>query len=143
MATTVTRIQDRLADILRRSEDEARSLHDRTVELESDSRDMTRELQGVWALNSELQEAAEKYNHPETDRAVDARDAALKKLHRARKVIYDLLQERRVNNILYMLLRTWPICVHTDRSRPRVWWTFSTRASCIFRQRAEWHHSRR
>jgi hypothetical protein len=57
---------------------------------------MTRELEGVWALNAELQEAVNRAN-PETQRAIDARNAAIRKLHRTRKVMRDLLDERRVN----------------------------------------------
>jgi hypothetical protein len=76
------------------------------TELEKDSQAMSRELNGLWELNQELQEAASKGN-PETERAVDARNAAFRKLRHARKVIRDLLDERRVN-----LIRTsWAVIV--------------------------------
>jgi hypothetical protein len=66
------------------------------IEQEMERLNMDRELNGLWELNQELQEAAGKGN-PQTERAVDARNAALRKLHHARKVIRDLLEERRVN----------------------------------------------
>jgi uncharacterized protein (DUF3084 family) len=75
---------------MRRSEDEARTVQERMAEMESDREAMNRELDGLWALNQELQEATNNIN-PETERAVDARNAALRKLHHARKII------RRVN----------------------------------------------
>jgi hypothetical protein len=78
--------------------DEARSVQERIDELETDGQTMTRELNGVWALNEELQEAASKSNTADTERAVDARNAAIRKLHRARKVICDLMEERRVRH---------------------------------------------
>ena len=65
-------------------------------ELETDSRHMNRELNGLWELNQDLQ-AAESRGNQATDRAVDDRDTALRKLRHARKVIRDLLDEKRVN----------------------------------------------
>ena len=65
------------------------------ADLETDKQDMSRELEGLWELNQELQETANSMQ-PQTERAVDARNAALRKLHHARKVIRDLLDERRV-----------------------------------------------
>jgi hypothetical protein len=82
--------------VIRRSLDDARSVQERIEELETDGQAMTRELNGVWALNQELQEAASRGNTAEAERAVDARNAAIRKLHRARKVIHDLMEERRV-----------------------------------------------
>lgn len=71
--------------------------------LESDCYDLRHELDRVWAENEEIQlreQAAIAKNNPETQKAIEARNAALKKLHRTRKVVYDLLVERRVRNQL-------------------------------------------
>lgn len=71
------------------------------ADLETDKQDMSRELEGLWELNQELQETANSMQ-PQTERAVDARNAALRKLHHARKVIRDLLDERRVNFLYFI-----------------------------------------
>ena len=71
-------------------------MQDRITELETEERDTSRELNGLWELNQELQQEASRSN-PETERAIDARNAAIRKLNHSRKVIRDLLDERRVN----------------------------------------------
>jgi hypothetical protein len=95
LVAAITIVQGRLTDVMRRSLDEARSVQERMEELERDGEAMTRELQDIWAFNQELQDAAANRANPaETEKAVDARNAAIRKLHRARKVIHDLMEER-------------------------------------------------
>ncbi|KIM91101.1 hypothetical protein PILCRDRAFT_164183 [Piloderma croceum F 1598] len=102
ISTVVLRIHDRLTDIINRSGDEARSLQDRMNELEMDCQHMNRELDGLWELNQDLQAAASRGNQA-TDRAVDDRNVANRKLRHARKLIRDLLDERRVNRFLHFI----------------------------------------
>lgn len=83
--------------MIRGSLDETRLVKERIEELETNGQVMTRELNSVWALNEELQEAANKGYSVEMERAVDARNAAIRKLHRARKVIHDFMEERMVH----------------------------------------------
>jgi len=89
-------------------------------ELEAGSQEMSRELNGLWELNQELQEVASKGN-PETDRAIEAKNVALRKLRHARKVIRDLLDERRVNCFVFnRLLLSVKQFLHADWSFHRV-----------------------
>lgn len=60
---------------------------------------MDRELKGVWSLNQELQKSTSKHD-PELRKAVDARNAAIRKTHHAWKVIRDLMEEKGVNTFL-------------------------------------------
>jgi hypothetical protein len=99
-------IRDRLTDIINRSGDEARSLQERMDELETNSQRMKRELDGLWELNQELQ-AAESTGNQATDRAVDDRDVALRKLRHARKFIRDLLDDSRVNRFFFFGILDW------------------------------------
>ena len=100
ISKVVLRIHDRLTDIISRSGDETRSLQDRMNELETDSQHLNRELNGLWELNQDLQAEASSSNQA-TDRAVNDRNVALRKLRHARKFIRDLLDERRVNRFFW------------------------------------------
>lgn len=82
IATAVSRIHERLTNVIRSSEVEAGSLQERITELETDKEDMSRELAGIWKLNQALQER--DGIKPETERV----NATLRsKLHHVRTVL--------------------------------------------------------
>lgn len=64
---------------------------------------MDRELKGVWSLNQELQKSTSTHD-PELRKAVDARNAAIRKTHHAWKVIRDLMEEKGVNIFVLTLI---------------------------------------
>lgn len=89
--TAVTRVQDRLTDIARRSEDEARTKQERLEELESSLRDSERELTGLWEINQDLQEAASEPKHKELERALEAKETITRKLRHAMDALGNIL----------------------------------------------------
>jgi predicted nuclease with TOPRIM domain len=81
---------------MRRSEEERTALRARINELESHNHEILNAAKWLRVQNSELERKAD-LRKPEVENAIDARNAAIRKWRRAKMVIRDLLDERRVN----------------------------------------------
>lgn len=81
-------MQDRLGELSRCITGEE---HEKLRQLEDDNGRLRDDVNELRILNAKLQQ---KGTHPELDRALEARDGAMRKLRHARKVIKDLVEER-------------------------------------------------
>lgn len=65
--------------------------HEKLRQLEEDNGRLRDDINELRTLNAKLQQ---KGAQPELDKALEARDGAMRKLRHARKVIKDLVEER-------------------------------------------------
>ncbi|KAF5387633.1 hypothetical protein D9615_000572 [Tricholomella constricta] len=101
VASIISRVQNRLADVARRTEAEQESWQDSVAELNKKSTELVKTAQWLTHQNHELGRKFAQQK-PNLDRAIDARNAAFNKLRSARKVIRDLVNENeRVASELY------------------------------------------
>ncbi|KAF8631609.1 hypothetical protein AX15_002356 [Amanita polypyramis BW_CC] len=91
---TLTYVQDRLAQLAKRCQVEN---SDKLRQLEYDNTRLREGIKQLRIVNAELQQKA-KVHKPELDRAVQAREAAFRKLRHARRVIKDLVEEKEVSH---------------------------------------------
>jgi len=89
-------LQARLGDLTNRIETEG---FEKLRHLEADNERLRDGVKQLKTAKAELQRQATTYG-PELEKAVGARDAAIRKLRHARRVIKDLVEEReRVSNL--------------------------------------------
>lgn len=93
VSATLVRIQDRLTQITRRSEEEE-AYQARIKALETQNREVLNATKWLREQSTELERALEQ-RKLELDRAIEARNAAFRKLIRSRKMIRDLLDENK------------------------------------------------
>ncbi|PFH51371.1 hypothetical protein AMATHDRAFT_59079 [Amanita thiersii Skay4041] len=89
LAKALGDIQKRLVTLAHSEED----WNENSRQLEEDNTRLRNTLKTLTTLNAELHRKATTHK-PELENAIEARDASFRKLHHARKVIKDLIEER-------------------------------------------------
>ncbi|KAH9939973.1 hypothetical protein B0H21DRAFT_755354 [Amylocystis lapponica] len=95
VAATMASIQEQYVQVVQQTQEHTQQLQTRVDELESERLVTTSRIQSLQTENAELERLIE-IRQPEAWRAISARNAALRKLKHTRRILRDLLDERRV-----------------------------------------------
>lgn len=106
IANIMSRVQQRLADVSRRSEEHGDVWQARVIELESQNKEYLDRANWLHQQNAQLENKASQWQ-PEMDNAIDARDAAFRKLRNTRRLVRDLIEERVNYSVLLFV-----VCQH-------------------------------
>lgn len=98
-----------MTDVSRRSEEHGDVWQTRLVELESQNKEYLNRANWLHQQNAQLETKVSQWK-PEMDNAIDARNAAFRKLRNTRRVVRDLIEER--VNYLASLFLLLVVCQH-------------------------------
>ncbi|KAF9464358.1 hypothetical protein BDZ94DRAFT_1307889 [Collybia nuda] len=93
IAVIVSRVQQRLTDVTRRSEEHGDVWKARVIELEIQNKEYFNKANWLHQQNAHLESRVAQWK-PEMDNAINARNAAFRKLKNTRRVVRDLIDER-------------------------------------------------
>ena len=91
--STISKISEGMSAQVVQTKQECTTLKARISELEAERQSTALHLQRVEAQNAEMRQLLQR-DQPELARALQARDAALRKLHAIREIARDLLDEQ-------------------------------------------------
>lgn len=103
IAAIIAGVQERLVEVTRRTDEQGESWQKTLVELERKNKEALNSAKWLRHQNEELERQVAR-RKPDLENAVDARNAAIRKLYYARKVIRDLVNENERVNFLRNVL---------------------------------------
>jgi len=116
VTATLGCVHERLTEITRRLEEECVAYRAKIVALEAQNREILTAAKWLRVQNIEMERLVGQ-RKPEIDRAIEARDAAFRKLHHSRKVIRDLLEESKMGFLSQGDSKAFRTCYHHTQAR--------------------------